>query len=712
MHTSPSMPAAALAALFSLALPTASQAATIQNVDQTFAAHPPVADFYAYNNNTAGNTWTVNGNITLGNGSTADSRLFVGVNFTSIAANGLLTLHGANGSGDTFLINGYHPADPILGRLGHVSGGNWVATINIDGGLAVTMGGRKMRYEAGTNTINVVNGSLNFTTAGFGWAEAGSANAFVKVVLTQGGSLIVPGVLNDAAGVASWAVSSGTGVELNDVTVEGAPGHLLAFNNDGVNTTITSIQSDSDGDGLLNDWEVANDLDPNDDGTDVFDNGREGDPDQDLSLNWEEQARGTDPQDHDTDDDGADDVDETDTNVWVSEFNRGTDPLDPDTDGDGLEDGVESNSGTYVDGDDTGTHPLKTDSDNDGLSDFIEDNSGDFISGADPGTNPNLADTDGDGMPDKYEIDKEQDPTDDDDASGDTDEDGVNNFDEFTRGTDPVSTSGTASVASVDASPYTPDGTDLLQTNLGSVSAASAWVTTNEPTTNPADSAMLLADGILQTGVAGPPNTHLQGLAGEVGDFVEFRLNTATHTAGFDITQIDTFAHWQDFRSRQAYSIEMRQVGSSTFTEIVPSAIWHANTSADAKSTRVRHISNGAIGTKLATGVDAIRFVFADPTAAAVAWSMYREIDVIGTAVPVDAMTLKTLGFGISAPNAFDMQASGLTVGATYHLRRSATLGEPWTTVGDPIVPASSSQMLSDPNPLAGKAFYRLERNP
>ena len=51
----------------------------------------------------------------------------------------------------------------------------------------------------------------------------------------------------------------------------------------------------------------------------------------------------------------------------------GTDPYNPDTDGDSLPDGVETNSGTFVDIDsDTGTNPLSTDSDNDGLEDDDE----------------------------------------------------------------------------------------------------------------------------------------------------------------------------------------------------------------------------------------------------------------------------------------------------------------------------------------------------
>jgi hypothetical protein len=207
----------------------------VVNQDQTFTADPPVENEYHFSN-PAGNTWTIDGNITVGNGTTADSRVFVGVN----GASGKLTLHGANGSGDTLLLNGYHPFSPILGRLGHNIG---LGDLDIDGGLAVTMGGRKMFFEgSGTNIIHILDGSLNYTTTGFGWTD-NLELSFVNHVIGANGSLIVPGVITDAAGFSSWAVSSGTDVELNDVFVTADSGFTLSFSNDGSNTTITAVAS-------------------------------------------------------------------------------------------------------------------------------------------------------------------------------------------------------------------------------------------------------------------------------------------------------------------------------------------------------------------------------------------------------------------------------------------------------------------------------------
>jgi hypothetical protein len=81
------------------------------------------------------------------------------------------------------------------------------------------------------------------------------------------------------------------------------------------------LKADTDGDGLLDGWEVANSLDPNDDGTTDVNNGGSGDPDNDGLTNAEEQDLGTDPNDADSDDDGITDGGEND---------QGTDPNDPE----------------------------------------------------------------------------------------------------------------------------------------------------------------------------------------------------------------------------------------------------------------------------------------------------------------------------------------------------------------------------------------------
>lgn len=105
---------------------------------------------------------------------------------------------------------------------------------------------------------------------------------------------------------------------------------------------------DSDSDGLPDDFEILNALDPNDP-NDAF-----SDKDGDGLTNLEEYLLGTSILHADTDGDTISDFDE---------LQFGTDPSFPDTDGDGLIDGEEIIRGT---------DPLDSDSDNDGISDSLE----------------------------------------------------------------------------------------------------------------------------------------------------------------------------------------------------------------------------------------------------------------------------------------------------------------------------------------------------
>ncbi len=95
-----------------------------------------------------------------------------------------------------------------------------------------------------------------------------------------------------------------------------------------------AVDQDADGDGLPDDYERANGLDPNDPGDSLLD----------------------------PDGDGL---------TTLAEFQAGLDPFDPDTDGDGLEDGAEVTL--------HGTAPQLFDTDGDGLSDGLE-----VATGSDP----------------------------------------------------------------------------------------------------------------------------------------------------------------------------------------------------------------------------------------------------------------------------------------------------------------------------------------
>ena len=93
-----------------------------------------------------------------------------------------------------------------------------------------------------------------------------------------------------------------------------------------------ALTGSSVGDGIPDDWKIANGLDPNDPNV-AFE-----DPDNDGLTNLEEYQNGTDPHNPDTDGDGLSDGDE----VHVYHTN----PLLWDTDGDGISDGVEVRTGS------------------------------------------------------------------------------------------------------------------------------------------------------------------------------------------------------------------------------------------------------------------------------------------------------------------------------------------------------------------------------
>ncbi|WP_162599715.1 binary toxin-like calcium binding domain-containing protein [Nocardioides solisilvae] len=179
--------------------------------------------------------------------------------------------------------------------------------------------------------------------------------------------------------------------------------------------------TDSDGDGVVDEDEVAGGTDPDD-----------ADTDGDGATDGEEVAAGTDPRDPrsvpapkpgaatDSDGDGLTDA---------REIELGTDPARADTDGDGLTDGQEVSGSENTRWGQQPTDPTKADTDGDGLKDRRE------IRGIKMGkkvvlakgkgkgkgkgkkakqprtrriglvrTNPSKADTDGDGLKDKAEI--------------------------------------------------------------------------------------------------------------------------------------------------------------------------------------------------------------------------------------------------------------------------------------------------------------------
>ena len=209
---------------------------------------------------------------------------------------------------------------------------------------------------------------------------------------------------------------------------------------------------DADVDGLPDCWEIAHFA--------MLWVGPDDDPDADGLPNAQELLFSADPNNPDSEEDGLSDGEE------VSTYH--SDPMETDTDGDGLTDGEEAM--TY------GTDPCSADTDqdqmpdawevehkldpltNDGSEDPDNDglpNVGEFLHLADPqnsdtdadglndgmevdtyGTTATSADTDGDKMPDGWEVANGLNAL-ENDARGDADGDGLSNYQEYQRATDP-----------------------------------------------------------------------------------------------------------------------------------------------------------------------------------------------------------------------------------------------------------------------------------
>jgi len=224
---------------------------------------------------------------------------------------------------------------------------------------------------------------------------------------------------------------------------------------------------DSDGDGLPDSWERRYGLNP------LLGTGLDGpksDRDGDTLSNKEEYENNTDPTNADTDGDGFPDKWELDNNLNPLN-NGGDDGISGDPDGDGLNNWDERRYGTNPDKKDSDgdglndneeiaihrTDPTKKDSDGDGLPDgwevkyWFNPNDGEGVNGGSGDsdqdglsnkeefkqkTDPRIRDTDADGMDDKQEIDNDTDPTNWED--GDLDSDGLTNGKEIEIGTNPL----------------------------------------------------------------------------------------------------------------------------------------------------------------------------------------------------------------------------------------------------------------------------------
>jgi Bacterial TSP3 repeat len=221
-------------------------------------------------------------------------------------------------------------------------------------------------------------------------ATAGPSGRPVSLTYTNGAQTLNAYVLEDRTGVMTGTgnedsayylsfpyTADGTSMTLEarvPATTVATSGsfHLYGLTNEAVGVVI----ADTDGDGLVDTWEIekAGNL------TDL--NGLGAGPGP---------GTGSGNFDGDT---------LTDLQEYNLRFTYDLNPKAADTDGDTLEDGSElTGAGARIP-----TNPTKADSDGDGLSDGAESNTGTFVGNTNTGSNPNDYDTDNDLMPDGYEV--------------------------------------------------------------------------------------------------------------------------------------------------------------------------------------------------------------------------------------------------------------------------------------------------------------------
>ena len=207
--------------------------ASIINYSDSFSTATTLTDEYWYQGE---GTLAANNNavVSLGNSDfSSEGRFFVGLGDTT-GRDGTLTLTSADSTGFFIL---YGTSEGRVGRIGHrsYSFGDLAGTVNIEGGANVAMKQKWSYNGTAGNAVNVLNGILNLTSAGF--VQDTSGGSLLCTIGREGKILVSGNVQSTTAFGALWGNSA------TDLGLAAVTGTSLAYtyNSTANTTTITAV---------------------------------------------------------------------------------------------------------------------------------------------------------------------------------------------------------------------------------------------------------------------------------------------------------------------------------------------------------------------------------------------------------------------------------------------------------------------------------------
>ncbi len=177
--------------------------------------------------------------------------------------------------------------------------------------------------------------------------------------------------------------------------------------------------------------------------------------------------------------------------------------------------------------------------------------------------------------------------------------------------------------------------TDLLQTSLGSVATTGSFGGFGGGT-----------EAVLHDGLHGPSGAVGDGSnsAPSPGSQITFSLDLTASPLGYHLSEIDTIASWDTGRDGQQYSVQYStSADPDTFLALATVPLFNPSQPAfDHAHTRIRLTDTGGV---LATDVAKLRFTF---TSFENNGTAYREIDVLGAAVPEPSQYAAVVGLALA----------------------------------------------------------------